>query len=373
MRQDKAQPGLGVYGRVSAGASFSGNERNHLFMNRRGKEFVEISGVSGADDPKDARGFALLDFDRDGWQDLALVNANAPRFRLLRNQVAVQNPPARDHSVVALRFVGGNTSAQPADSWSARDGYGALVKIAMPSLELVREHRAGEGFSAQNSSTMIVGIGPNESVDSITVRWPSGTVQTVEDVRDDTLLTVYENPGDSPTGGPFVRSAYKVPGAAIGSDVGGHSTTSMGDTRLNLSARRNLETDASLSFYTTMATWCVACRVEMPFLHDLRDAFADDELAMFGIPIDPADSVDKLDKWMAANPAPYELLSGLSSEQIAAANDAVLEELRVEGVPATLITDSEGTLLHVQWGPPTISTVRELLLRAAPEERFDLH
>jgi len=46
----------------------------------------------------------------------------------------------------------------------------------------------------------------------------------------------------------------------------------------------------------------------------------------------------------------------------------VLDELTVDGVPATLITDSDGALLHVQWGPPTLSTLRELLWKMGPDD-----
>ena len=67
------------------GVSHSGHERNRLFLNRAGEQFVDVSGVSGLDDAADGRSFALLDFDRDGWLDIAVVNANAPLLRLYRN------------------------------------------------------------------------------------------------------------------------------------------------------------------------------------------------------------------------------------------------------------------------------------------------
>src|SRR4030095_2940604 len=56
--------------------SLPGDERNHYCANRGGSSFVNISALSGLDNPADSRGFAVLDYDRDGWQDVALVNAN---------------------------------------------------------------------------------------------------------------------------------------------------------------------------------------------------------------------------------------------------------------------------------------------------------
>ncbi|MDE2810606.1 MAG: ASPIC/UnbV domain-containing protein, partial [Gemmatimonadota bacterium] len=72
-----------------------------------------------------------------------------------------------------------------------------------------REHRAGEGFSAQNSATLIVGLGAYQRVDAVHVRWPSGRVQQVAEVAAGMLVTVYENPRNSPTGVAFVVVPYR--------------------------------------------------------------------------------------------------------------------------------------------------------------------
>ena len=52
--------------------SQTGNERNHLFLNRAGARFVDISPLSGMDTPADSRTFVLWDYDRDGWQDVSV-------------------------------------------------------------------------------------------------------------------------------------------------------------------------------------------------------------------------------------------------------------------------------------------------------------
>ena len=68
---------------LSMGRSWSGNERNHLFLGD-GKSFVRVTGISGTDDPADSRGFAVLDFDHDGDLDIALTNLSKPRMRLFQ-------------------------------------------------------------------------------------------------------------------------------------------------------------------------------------------------------------------------------------------------------------------------------------------------
>ncbi|HAB19703.1 MAG TPA: hypothetical protein DCE44_25120 [Verrucomicrobiales bacterium] len=187
--------------------SLNGSERNHYFANLGGRTFVDISALSGLDSPADSRGFAVLDYDRDGWQDVALVNANQPLFDLYHNEM-----PAAGISggMIALRFVGGNQTPAPSKEFSCRDGYGARVSVDLGDGKIIREHRCGDGWSTQNSSTMIVGIGALNQVASLSIKWPSGRVTSAQSIPEGTLLTVYENPADSPSGTAVVSAPYRV-------------------------------------------------------------------------------------------------------------------------------------------------------------------
>ena len=129
----------------------SGSERNNLFLSREAREFVDLSGLSGVDDPADGRSLAIFDYDRDGWLDFAVVNANTPLLQIFRNQIGGRSGVQGE--VLAVRFEGGNRTAKPAEGLAPRDGYGALVEVVLGEDRLVREHRAGEGFAAQNSAT----------------------------------------------------------------------------------------------------------------------------------------------------------------------------------------------------------------------------
>jgi hypothetical protein len=186
--------------------SLNGHERNHYFANRGGRSFVDLSGLSGLDNIADSRGFALLDYDRDGWQDVALVNANQPLFNLYHNEMPAAG---RKGGMIALRFVGGNRTPDPSAEFACRDGYGARAKVDLGDAKLVREHRCGDGWSTQNSATMIVGIGAHTNVTSITVQWPSGKTATARGIPEGTLLTVFENRADSPSKTSFVGSHYR--------------------------------------------------------------------------------------------------------------------------------------------------------------------
>ena len=85
--------------------SFSGHERNHLFLNRDGKRFDDVSVISGLDNIADSRAFVYWDYDRDGWQDIALVNANYPLLNFYRNEIGSDPRIAMRNRLIDLRFV----------------------------------------------------------------------------------------------------------------------------------------------------------------------------------------------------------------------------------------------------------------------------
>ena len=149
---------------LSTGASWSGHERNHLFLGQPGKgEFVRVSGISGLDDEGDSMSAAMLDFNRDGWMDVALGNISKPRFRLLRNDVKDQLRNGAN-GYVALRFVGGNDRPEPAKEWSARDALGARVDVDLGNgRRIVREYSRNDGFKTQHSATLLIGTGGRHS------------------------------------------------------------------------------------------------------------------------------------------------------------------------------------------------------------------
>jgi len=178
---------------IIAKRSLAGRERNQFFLNGAG-EFANYSGLSGLDNIADSRVFVTWDFDRDGWQDIALVNTNRPALNLYRNQLGDREPDGSSSRgrFVAVRFVGGNTKAE-ASTFAARDGYGAKLFVEAGELSLMREHRCGEGLAAQNSKTMLVGIGENDEIDSLAVQWPSGKRYEIENIKAGAMVTFFED------------------------------------------------------------------------------------------------------------------------------------------------------------------------------------
>jgi hypothetical protein len=75
---------------------------------------------------------------------------------------------------------------------SNRDGIGARVVTRAGSLRQIREKRAGESYLCAHSPELEFGFGNAQTVDSLRVLWPSGTVDVLTDVATNQTLTIVE-------------------------------------------------------------------------------------------------------------------------------------------------------------------------------------
>ena len=136
--------------------SFSGSERNSIFVKSSDGQFIDVSGNSGMDLDSDGRTVGVLDIDHDGYQDFLLTNCNKETLSIFHNRIGSLN---KQNKFVAVRVLGGNDSWTASEEYTARDGVGALIRISSGSQQQIREVRCGEGFCTQNSSTHLIGIG----------------------------------------------------------------------------------------------------------------------------------------------------------------------------------------------------------------------
>ena len=351
--------------------SFSAHEQNCLFLNRSGKEFADLSLLSGLDNIADGRTFVYWDYDRDGWQDIALVNANSPLLNFYRNSIGQL---ARDGSnaghIIAVRYVGANRAAAPSPGAACRDGYGAKVTVDLGPLTLKREHRCGEGFCAQNSATMIIGVGNHDAARSLTVRWPSGKSQTIENVLPGTQLTAYENAEESADGSGFDAAPYRGPVGPDAQPIADRRAFRPGPTISLLpapSSPPDSKATRALRMYTTMATWCAACQRHLPQFEVLRSAFPDDDLEIYGVPVDARDTPAMLRKYASTFEPSYRLLINLTPQQRSRVLAVLTEDLGSEALPSTIVTDAQGQVLQSLPGLPTVSDVRKWTRRQRPD------
>jgi len=141
--------------------SWSGRERNRMFLSVQGEKFIDVSSVTDTGFIQDGRALGLLDWNADGQVDMLLRNRNAPRIRLLRNRATA------DAHWLQIQLVGtGNSN---------RDAIGARVIAELPDRKIMRGMRGGEGFLSQSSKTLFFGLGETKRVNSVLVLWPDGS------------------------------------------------------------------------------------------------------------------------------------------------------------------------------------------------------
>src|SRR5262245_40347178 len=124
-----------------------------------------------------ARASAVCDFNNDGYQDL-VVTAIGDRPFLLRNRSTSGN------HWISLDLQG---------TRSNRDGFGALIKVAAGNRSYAAEARCAFGFLMQSDRRVHFGIGKAEQVDNIEIRWPSGTLQRLANIKSDRILKITES------------------------------------------------------------------------------------------------------------------------------------------------------------------------------------
>lgn len=146
-----------------AGYSMAGNERN-VFLHQRFGSFVSAGAQAGLDDPGDARGVAIADFDRDGRVDLAVTNVAGP-LRLFRN---ITEPTGRWVGLVLRQG-----TANP-------DAVGARISVEAGGEKMIREVAVGNGFNSQSMLGAHFGLGRADKISKLTVTWPDGISEVVE-------------------------------------------------------------------------------------------------------------------------------------------------------------------------------------------------
>jgi len=335
--------------------SFSGQERNRLFLNSRAEQFLDLSGLSGLDSPADGRVFVQLDYDHDGWIDFAVVNSSKPLLQLYRNRLG---SAGSGNGFIAVRIRGGNSHSTPSREWSNRDGWGAKVLVT-PETDgrqrpLLRQSLCGEGLAGQNSSTILIGMGQTTHARQIRVEWPSGKTQTVPRVPSGSLVTVFENPLESSDQSGYQIDQY-VP------DPSNRNATS--PEKVVASRDFDVEEHASnrLTVVTTTATWCAACVRHQPLLEFLNEWFEPGLVGVVAFPVDREDSADDLRRFVSRHGISYPVWFDPGPDRLGEL-ESLLNEAGCGGVlPSSLVVDDNGHVLLIQKGIPSVSQLRQLL------------
>ena len=128
---------------------------------------------------KSSRGCAFGDFDNDGDVDVVVSNIN-DLPTLLRND------GASDRHWVKVKCIG---------TVSNRSAIGARVRITVGTHSQIDEVRSGSGYISQNDLRLHFGLDSAETIDQLEVRWPSGMVESFQDLPADRVYYVEEGAG----------------------------------------------------------------------------------------------------------------------------------------------------------------------------------
>ena len=153
-------------------------------MRNTGDGFVDVSSSSG--DPfqvdRAARGAAFADLDNDGFVDVA-INCRDGRAVILRNT-------GNENSWLAIDLEGRRSN---------RDGIGAHVRVV--SEAGTEQHgivsRAGSYLSS-GDGRLHLGLGSASVVQEVSITWPSGTVQRLDQVPANQILKITEPESGEP-------------------------------------------------------------------------------------------------------------------------------------------------------------------------------
>ncbi len=118
-----------------------------------------------------------------------------------------------------------------------------------------------------------------------------------------------------------------------------------------------------------MATWCEACHRFLPQQRQISARFHE-QVAMFGVPVDPIETVDELGRYVAKVRPPYHLLKDIEPSQRDAVNTIIRRRLHTEAIPCTVVADRLGRVLEVYAGAPTVSDVGRWLMHEAGPSAF---
>jgi hypothetical protein len=161
-----------------------------VLRNNGNSTFTDVSAQLGSyfKFKKVGRGACFADYDNDGYMD-GFIMVLGGKGILLHNHPL---PAGSRNHWLTLKLVG---------TKSNRDGFGARLEAVAGDLHQYVQAVSENGYLSQGDPRPHFGLGPHTEVDRLTITWPSGTVQTLEHVKADQILTVTEPAATATAGG----------------------------------------------------------------------------------------------------------------------------------------------------------------------------
>jgi len=153
-------------------------QEDQLFENVGEGKFKDVSVERGQFFKEEyvGRGACLGDYDNDGDIDIFIVNLDSQSMFLRNNK-------GNQHNWIILNLVG-NTSN--------KDGIGSRIKLTSGGKVQIAQKKSTTGYLSQNDSRLHFGLMENDIVEKIEIKWPSGKLQVLENVKINQILKIVE-------------------------------------------------------------------------------------------------------------------------------------------------------------------------------------
>lgn len=148
-------------------------EENQVFRNVGGSSFAPVPNWS-LNSQRSGRGMSMADLDNDGDLDIVVNNLRGAA-QLFENELCMGSSVE-----VEVRWpASANTRA-----------LGATLTLQTDAGKYTRQVRAASGYLSGDPTRIHFGIPADASVQMVTIRWPDGTVSTVDEITPRQLLVV---------------------------------------------------------------------------------------------------------------------------------------------------------------------------------------
>lgn len=157
-----------------------------IYRNMGNQRFTEVTALCGpgAQEVQSSRGCAFGDFDNDGDIDVLVMNMNEPPS-LLRNDY-LSRQSRGSNNWLSLKLIG---------TKSNRSAIGARVRLTTGAHLQTQELTSQSSYYSHNDPRLHFGLGSNQVVDRIEIRWPNGQTEAIKEIKANQILTVKEGAG----------------------------------------------------------------------------------------------------------------------------------------------------------------------------------
>jgi hypothetical protein len=149
---------------------------NYIFKNNGDLTFSDKSGEWGFSIKSYSNGAAYADLDNDGDLDLIVNNINQKAF-IYRNNTSQK----LNNHFLSIILKGNKLN---------RRGTGTRVVLFNNNQKQVAEEFVTRGFLSATTGVLHFGLGAEEMIDSLIVRWPDRSEQKLKNVRSDQFITL---------------------------------------------------------------------------------------------------------------------------------------------------------------------------------------